>query len=225
MIFIHIPKTGGDSIEKHFSGNTSVIPTNQSMLPESYVYAAHSIFRKYGIGTNQWQHCRWRDVKPEIRNENKFFTIVRNPWSKAVSQYKFALKLVQEHGMNNASSIRLNTKFEEFLEYRHQWGKEPYFWQRTTVGWYNQKDYVTDMYGNLRVDVLRFEEYDKDTMSYLGLETPISKRNVTEKKSYDYREFYNNKSIQIIADWYEKDLEFFGFDFDSGATKNYWNNS
>lgn len=28
--------------------------------------------------------------------------------------------------------------------------------------------------------------------------------------------------IQIVADWYQKDIDYWGFDFDSSATKNYY---
>jgi hypothetical protein len=31
---------------------------------------------------------------------------------------------------------------------------------------------------------------------------------------------YNDKTRQIIADWYQKDIDTWGFDFDSTATKN-----
>jgi hypothetical protein len=26
--------------------------------------------------------------------------------------------------------------------------------------------------------------------------------------------------MQIVADWYQKDIDFFGFDFDTAATRN-----
>jgi len=221
-IFIHIPKTGGDSIEKFL--RDKVIPTNMRMLRQSYVQDAMITFRKYGVGTNQWQHCRWKDLTKEVKESGrKFVTVVRNPWAKAVSQYKFAHKLVKEHGMTNVTSLHPDATFEDFLETRHKFGNELYFWQRTTVGWYNQKDYVCNSKDQLKVDILRFENYDEDTMKYFDLDKPIAKRNVTESKSYDYKDLYNDKSIQVIADWYKDDIEYFGFDFETGASKNYWN--
>jgi hypothetical protein len=31
---------------------------------------------------------------------------------------------------------------------------------------------------------------------------------------------YSPKTIQIVADWYQKDIVTWGFDFDTGAKKN-----
>jgi hypothetical protein len=58
-------------------------------------------------------------------------------------------------------------------------------------------------------------------MQYFGLNEPIAKRNPSDRsgKKRDYREFYNDKTIQIIADWYADDINAFGFDFDTSATK------
>ncbi|NND77890.1 MAG: hypothetical protein HKN39_06875, partial [Flavobacteriales bacterium] len=98
-------------------------------------------------------------------------------------------------------------------------GGKPYFWHRTTVGWFDQKDYVSDEDGNLRCDILRFENYDEDTRAYLELSTSIPKRNARSEK-IDYKDLYTSKQREEIADWYKEDIEFFGFDFDTGATKN-----
>jgi hypothetical protein len=46
-------------------------------------------------------------------------------------------------------------------------------------------------------------------------------RNVAES-DYSYKDLYTDKTIQIIADWYKKDIDHWGYDFDSSATKNYW---
>ncbi|MCP4073490.1 MAG: hypothetical protein GY742_17395 [Hyphomicrobiales bacterium] len=60
-------------------------------------------------------------------------------------------------------------------------------------------------------------------MSHFGLNEPVKVTNSSHKKSNqirDYRKYYNSKTIQIEADWYAKDIEMFGFDFDSAAQKN-----
>ena len=47
-------------------------------------------------------------------------------------------------------------------------------------------------------------------------------RNVTALNTGTYKDLYTPETIQIIADWYKDDIEFWGFDFDGGPTKNFW---
>ena len=46
-------------------------------------------------------------------------------------------------------------------------------------------------------------------------------RNVTSIKQ-NYKELYDPKTIQEIADWYKEDIEYWDFDFDTGARRNTW---
>ncbi len=42
--------------------------------------------------------------------------------------------------------------------------------------------------------------------------------------TYDgiYRDIYTPETIQIVADWYSDDINYFGFDFGTAATRNYY---
>ena len=83
-------------------------------------------------------------------------------------------------------------------------------------------DHVTDTAGNVKCDILRLEHLNTDAVKYFGIEEMPRARNVTSIKE-NYKDLYNPVTIQIIADWYKKDIDYWGFDFDSSATKNYWN--
>jgi hypothetical protein len=48
-------------------------------------------------------------------------------------------------------------------------------------------------------------------------------RNVTALNNGSYRDIYTPETIQIVADWYKKDIDTWGYDFDTGPTRNYWN--
>jgi len=48
------------------------------------------------------------------------------------------------------------------------------------------------------------------------------RRNVTALLEGSYKDLYTPETKQIIGDWYKEDIDFFGFDFDTGATKNIW---
>jgi len=218
--FIHIPKNAGMTIRRapELSRLISISGPGNHISPE-YSKNVLETMNKYNQH-HGYEHARWRDLKDSLR-KNKSFAIVRNPWSKVVSRYTFGKKL---HGKYT---------FEEFLEQRHLYGKVPYFWHRPIKGWYLQKDHVTDEEGQLQCDILRIEHFDEDIKKYFNLTKSLHIRNVSNGKKLnnktivenkkDYRDYYTSKTKKIIADWYAEDIEFFGFTFDSPATKNIWN--
>jgi hypothetical protein len=33
---------------------------------------------------------------------------------------------------------------------------------------------------------------------------------------------YNTDTANIVGDWYKEDIDYFGYDFGTGPSKNYW---
>ena len=83
-------------------------------------------------------------------------------------------------------------------------------------------DHVTDRNGKVRCDILRVEHLKEDVLKYFNMTEMPRSRNVTSIKE-DYRTLYNNSTYEKVAEWYKKDIEYWGFDFDTGARKNIWN--
>jgi len=171
------------------------------------------------------EHARWRDLKIDFRNTHGAFAIIRNPWDRVVSRYMFAKKLIEIEktlpiGYADVSS------FEAFLEERFKWAGEEFMWHRAIRGWYPAWDHVSDEKGlECKTDNIRFGHLNEDMCKYFNLKNMSPARNVTDfmKEGETYRNQYTDKTIQIIADWYKKDIDYWGFDFDTEATKNYWN--
>lgn len=219
--FIHIPKNGGMSIRnaKHLHDIISFSKPHyfksknykKKLLKQMSYYNEHHGF----------EHARWCDLNQKAQ-KRKCFAIVRNPWSRVVSRYTFLIRLIKNGAIQDKKQYK-ELSFEEFLEERHFWGNVNFFWHRAIRGWYPQIDYVTNKKHQIQCDILRFESYDHDTMRYLNLEEPLEARNVSnghDSKRNNYQNFYTKKTKYIVADWYKKDIDFFGFDFNSSATKN-----
>ena len=166
-----------------------------------------------GVG---W-HSRWKDTPKKISDAYKAFGIIRNPWSRTVSRYMFGVESIYR---GDHSAIPKN--FDEFLETRHVWKNE---WYDPIRSWNTQYDYVCDDKGDIRCDILRLEHIDHDLPKYLNVDIKqVVKENVTGYTE-SYTDYYNKKSIQIVADWYQQDIDYWGFDFkydwlNKGATKN-----
>lgn len=222
--FIHIPKNGGMTvrreIEKYIS--PSISSKHKSKEYTKGLLDTMNFYKQH----HGYEHARWRDLAVKYQNQ-PCVAIVRNPWSRTVSRYTFAII---------TKSRPKSYSFEEFLKERHEWGNKEYFWHRAILGWFNQKDYVTDEDGNLRCDILRLEKLNEDLTKYFKLDKIPNARNISNRYNLSsktklkenefnkpYQEFYTPTTKKIIEDWYADDIDFFGFDFDSCATKNIWN--
>lgn len=216
--FIHIPKNGGMTIRNspQLMGRITISTPNNHISPE-YTKNLENTMRRDGEHHGH-QHARWRDLKDTIRNNGTCFSVIRNPWSRVVSRYTFS-ELAHKNGSKYAPQ---SFSFEEFLEQRHEFGGKEFYWHRAIKGWYLQKDYVTDIDGNLKVDILRLEHLNDDVSKYFDINFTDRRRNRSNVDKIDYRSFYNDETKQIVADWYAEDIDFFGFTFDSAATKNIW---
>lgn len=221
-LFIHIPKCAGVTVRgSEILKRNLVVASKKKLISKEYtsglIKKMKSIGDHHGI-----EHARWRDIHPKYTEKYRAFAIVRNPWSRVVSRYFFCKKVIEVE--NKAPKYYADvSSFEAFLEERYKWGGENFMWHRAIRGWYPSFDHVADIDDNIKCDILRFENLNEEIINYFNLKNFTRARNVTG--IYDqkrYMDLYNEKSIQIVADWYKKDIDTWGFDFDTGAKKNYF---
>ena len=170
------------------------------------------------------EHARWQDINPHVWKMTRPFAIVRNPWDRVVSRYFFAKKVIEIEKKVPKSYADVSS-FKSFLEERFKWGNEEYMWHRAIRGWYPAFDHVVDpSTGKIaeNIDILRFESYNEDYQQYFKILSTPRPRNVTALNKGTYKDIYTPETIQIVADWYQKDIDTWGYDFDSGPTRNTW---
>lgn len=225
-LFIHIPKNGGMTIRRNPQLRQRIIVCTPD-VHKNREYTKGLEKKMHETGDDMgYEHARWQDLRQDVREKFRAFAIVRNPWSRVVSRYFFAKKVIEVekdsnvYGRKDYADV---SSFEAFLEERHKWGGQEYMWHRAVRNWYPAYDHVSDKEGNVKCDILRFENYNEDIKAYMGILFDPEPRNVTNLHRGSYQDMYNEKTIQIIADWYKQDIDYWGFDFDTGARKNYWN--
>lgn len=227
-VFIHIPKNAGVAIRMNQHLKNKIIFAEKHQLQpgyyENYLNKMKEINEAQGVG-----HVRWRDLNDQLKALPSF-AIIRNPWAKVVSRFYFAKNIIKDPKTKWDNTYANVSSFEAFLEDRHKWGGVPYLWGRAVKGWYNQLEHVKgDDNKSVVCDIIRFEDLNNDIRQYFNIDHDIKWRNVTTMegpkkilRGDSYKNEYNNNTIQIIADWYKEDIDYWGFDFDTGATKNYW---
>lgn len=194
--FIHIPKNAGSSVRRVMQQRGDV-----------------SLTAPY--------HYRYIDVVDRYGADLRYFAVVRNPWSRTASRYSFAIQNRDKWPASDPRRQYLATaSFADFVRDQKMLSprnpEKP--WMSPFGSWLNQLDWIVDRHGKVSCDCLRLGHLDEDLSAYFGENISIPRKNVT-KSSTDYRSMYTDNLIEIVAKTFERDIEYFGFSFESDATR------
>lgn len=196
LLFIHIPKTGGSSLEKYFNVKFN-IPLNKKSLMSTEDIREFS--DKHEINSSL-QHLtyntiiKYKDFFKIDETNIKIITIVRNPYDKLMSDLFYLKKI-------NISSTK-----EEVYEKIKIYLQENYDNHITP-----QYKFITNDEENL-IDniVLLHTETLNDDMHKLGYRDFNIKMNMNPN-DVNYQEYLNNDSINLINEIYKKDFEILNY--------------
>lgn len=190
FIFVHINKTAGTSIEKILK-----------KISRNWIGKHHSIKKYYKLA----------DKNHGFENYFKF-TIIRNPWDRFLSLYKFRV-------FKNHTSLGNNTvSFKEWA--KNIYDKNPKHYdipnELQLLMLSEQLDWITDADGNIPLDFfVKFENLQQDfntVCDKIGIpQQQLPHKNKTKHKHYT--EYYDEETKQIVAEKYAKDIEYFGYKF------------
>ena len=132
------------------------------------------------------------------------FAFVRNPWDRMVSNWKmFTSKKYFKRYIKSMTNIDL-TSFEDFVKFSLE--NDNHHWQPQVSYLPDKPDYIG-----------RFETFEKD-LKYICNIIGISLENIEHKNKTDrdlYWKYYNNTTYDLVSKFYSKDIERFGYTFES----------
>lgn len=159
-----------------------------------------------GLGRKIGKSLRHSTASRIRANESRWdsffkFSFVRNPWDKMVSFYH--------------SSIKRMIKPISFTD----WVFVNYKKRKNNIFFYNQYDWLCDEKDQLIVNFIgRFEFIKEDfdlVCSLIDAKNIILPYKNRSDRDKDYRIYYNRRVKNLVLDWYRKDIEFFGYEFDN----------
>ena len=181
FIFIHIPKTAGTSITKIVGEPFQKHNTAKVVIDT--------------IGRQKW-------------DEAFKFTVVRNPFDKVHSWYKFRIM----HNQSKMSSKPI--PFKDWVACTYGKPKDPYYYYRP-INFEPQVEWLKDENGLIEMDkIIRFENLTEDfneVAEIVGIESNLPHINKTAKTNY--RDFYDDETRKIIEETHREDLQTFGYSF------------
>ena len=185
-IFIHIPKTAGISLVKSIFGDVTL--------------EGHRSVSFY------------KQVFDSTYSDFFTFTIVRNPWDRLYSAYKF----LQKGGMNihdkNAFETYLSI-YRDFEDFILNGLNKKIIWE--VMHLIPQHEFVCDKHGKIIVDYVgKFENLNKsldEINIILESDFELEHHNKNDKK--DYKDIYTTEMIEKVYQIYQKDIDIFEYNF------------
>ncbi|MGC9420246.1 MAG: sulfotransferase family 2 domain-containing protein [Rhodovulum sp.] len=206
-IFVHIPKTGGTALTLALEGRAAA----DDILIGDTPKARKRRRRLRGVRTagRLWKHARLADIEglvPRAAFSGLFcFTLVRNPWDRALSYYHWLRVQGFDHP---AVHLARRLDFGAFLA-------QPSIAEGLRAAPY--ASYMTDGAGVEHCDAwVRLEHLDEDlppVEAHLGFGLrPLARVNPSDRVS-DYRVYYDDESAERVGRLAAADIARFGYRF------------
>lgn len=187
LFLIHIPKTGGTSIEKHFNIN----------LDNNSIENQNNIFGKIDENT-YYQHLRFNDLNKMIDfDKYHILSVVRNPFDKMISNFHWQLP--------NIGTDNIREKFEWFVDGFININSD---FKNHSLPQYQFLDGIPQN----KLILFKFETLHNDFKNYFNEDLKYHEYKSSYKLSKN--EYYTKKCYDMIRKYYEKDFETFNYNTD-----------
>jgi hypothetical protein len=196
LLFIHIPKTGGSSLEKYFSVKFNIQLSKKSLMSTEDI---REFSDKPEINSSL-QHLtyntiiKYKDFFKIDENNIQILSVVRNPYNKIMSDLFYLKK------------INVNSTKEEVYEKMQIYLQENYDNHITP-----QYKFITNENEELieNLTIIHTETLNKD-MEKLGYKDFNIKMNMNPN-NVNYDKYLNDNSIKLINENYKKDFEILNY--------------
>lgn len=193
--FIHIPKTGGESLNRWSMENNMLFDTKQ-------------------------KHCTVSQARTIWTNIGLTFTFVRNPFDRMVSIFHFIGQEAKKRAAHHYDKLMENyyeLGFENWLcEYSAE-ADTPYVrgfknWKHS-FDWYSSpKTYDYWIEDNVDI-VIKLEQTDKDKVLSEILNTQVILPHENRSTRSNYKDYYNKHTRKIVETMFWNDLEKYGYEY------------
>jgi len=219
-LFVHIPKTGGQSVEQFFMDmmNLDWDRDRDALCLQANDDPVRGTEKLAHLSASEYVSAGF--VSAEDFSRFFKFSFVRNPWSRILSEYRyrnyFHHRSFRDFVLNKLPKPGWDDRYRHVMP---------------------QYDMLHDREGNLLVDFVgRFETLQQDfdrVCAQLGIAvSSLPHRNKSDKNSRDlkrrfrnflYRngenrcqdmaDFYDDETREAVAEYYRKDVKTFGYEF------------
>jgi|LauGreSuBDMM15SN_2_FD.fasta_scaffold284883_1 hypothetical protein len=199
LLLLHIPKTGGTSLEKYFSAKYNI-----QLNPRSLYGNIHwKLKQRLHLSASTFQHLIYKTILKysnifRLKNDPTLFIIavVRNPYHRLVSDLFY-------HNLISNNSSQTDVYFIILQYFRNSYRYDNHTLQ--------QYKFLLDSNNKLPegIQILHTETLNDDmiNLGFTDFNLVLNKN----KSTLNYMSFLNAKSIAIINRKYRLDFQMFGY--------------
>ncbi|SMX27538.1 Sulfotransferase family protein [Pelagimonas phthalicica] len=204
FIFVHIPKTGGTSMALALEARAHRDDILIGDTPKARKRRARA--ERLQSKGRMWKHSNLADLdgaySPEQIGEMLCFTLVRNPWDRAVSYYHW---LKEQRFDHPAVGLAKQLEFAPFLQHK--------LTISTMLAWPYGR-YMRDVTGQEHGVFLRLEHLEQDMAplaAHLGFVPELPHENRSDRA--EYRSYYDADLRDLLGRLCAEDIARFGYTF------------
>ena len=208
LLFIHIPKTGGTSVEYYFSSKYNIKLNVKSLYSE---YDKDSNIVSLQHRTLDYILSNKKQFRINLIN-TEIITIVRNPYNRIMSELFFLSFKYSKGYITEYFKIDFNTNKDDvynILKYVFtRYAADSNIYDNHIRPQY---EFLIDKQNNIdkKIKILKMEKL-KESMHSLGYSDFMSNENRNENKG-NYMSLLNKESIELINNFYHEDFIKFGY--------------
>ena len=204
IIFIHIPKTGGSAVTGFLKSNVN----NTDFRSKVYDFTR---FQSYKKGMHDTSLMVLNKIGVKHFKSYYKFCCVRNPYDLMVSSFMWWQQYAIEHQVfKNHTDLISSMNFEQFMSSK-------YGLHYINEFNFNLENYYSDQRGNIIVDkIIKFENLEQDLRAVCketGIHIKVPLKKVLQTKRKHYREYYDDKTIEIVSRRFKSTIDYFNYEF------------
>lgn len=192
ILFIHIPKTVGSSIEKYLEQKENIKLNEEKNVMNLFSYVAHD-----GLPSS-YQHLTYKDIIKFYPNSKdyKIFCCIRNPYDRLVSEYHYQISLKTWE-----SNSELQADFTKFVKF--------YLGNKSMFDNHKLPQHKFIESCEKEIKILKYENLQEEFKEYFGEELKYHILQSIDRTNYKY--YYIAETKEIVYNYYKDDFNIFGY--------------